>query len=212
MWELFDSGRQNDVPTLIGSNSDEGSIFTPASVTGAAFRQQTERRYPGVAASLLAAYPFTSDQEARLAQAHSMRDQTFGWEMRTWARLQARTGKSKVYLYYFSHVPPMPNASWLGAQHGAEIPYVLNWPNGSYSRQVAWTDADRKLADVMSTYWVNFATSGDPNGAGVPAWPAFEAKNERVLTVGDAITVTPVPNATALDAWDAVLTTRLTRH
>ena len=69
-----------------------------------------------------------------------MRDQTFGWEMRTWARLQTQTGKSKVYLYYFSHVPPLPNAAWLGAQHGAEIPYAFNWPNGTHSTQVPWTE------------------------------------------------------------------------
>jgi para-nitrobenzyl esterase len=212
MWELFSGGRQNDVPMLIGSNSDEGSIFTPESVTAAAFRQQTERRYNGEATALLVAYPFTSDKEARLAQAHSMRDQTFGWEMRTWARLQAKTGKSKIYLYYFSHVPPMPNASWLGAQHGSEIPYALNWPNGAYSTHVSWTDADRKLADSVSTYWVNFATSGDPNGKGVPAWPAFDPKSERALTIGDTVTVTPVPNAAALDVWDGVLTKRLTKR
>jgi para-nitrobenzyl esterase len=212
MWDLFNTGRQNDVPTLIGSNSDEGSIFTPASVTASAFRQQTERRYGADAAAILASYPYASDEEARLAQAHSMRDQTFGWEMRTWARLQTRTGKSKVYLYYFSHVPPMSNASWLGAQHGAEIPYALNWPNSPFSRQVTWADADRKLADTVSSYWVDFATSGDPNGKALPPWPAFDTKNERALTIGDALTMTQVPNASALDVWDAVMKKRVAGH
>jgi para-nitrobenzyl esterase len=203
MWDLFTAGRQNDVPILIGSNSDEGSIFTPATTTGATFRQQVERRFGKDADAYLALYPFTSDQEARLAQAHSMRDQTFGWEMRTWARLQARTGKAKVFLYYFSHVPPLPDAEWLGAQHGAEIPYALNWPNGTQSSHVPWTDADRKLADQLSSYWINFAKAGDPNGAGLPPWPAFELNDQRALGIGDTISVIPVPNAPALDFLDA---------
>jgi para-nitrobenzyl esterase len=212
MWNIFMSGKQTDVPTLIGSNSDEGSIFTPASATAAAFRQQVERRYGPRAAAVLAAYPATSDEEGRRAQAHSLRDQTFGWEMRTWARMQARSGTSKVYLYYFSHVPPMPNASWLGAQHGADIPYVLNWPNGGYSSHVAWTDADRALADSVSTYWVNFATSGDPNGKNLPQWPAFDMKNERALTIGDTIGATSVPISAALDVWDGVLSPQVSTH
>src|SRR6266849_196516 len=114
---IFRAGRQNDVPVIIGSNANEGSIFTPATTTGESFRQQSQRRYGADTDAFLTFYPFTTDEQARAAQAASMRDQTFGWEMRTWARLQTQTGKSKVYLYYFSHVPPLPNAAWLGAQH-----------------------------------------------------------------------------------------------
>ena len=151
----------------------------------------------------MALYPFASEQEARRAQAQSMRDQTFGWEMRTWARMQARTGRSKVFLYYFSHVPPLANSEWLGAQHGAEIPYALNWPNGTHSTNVPWTDADRRLADQVSSYWINFATTGDPNGKGLPAWPAFELKDERALGIADTFSVIAVPNKPALDFLDA---------
>jgi para-nitrobenzyl esterase len=202
-WNIFDAGRQNDVPILIGSNSDEGSIFTRETVTGASFREQVQRRYGADADRYLAQYPFATDREARLAQAHSMRDETFGWEMRTWARAQARTGRARAFLYYFSRVPPLPDASWLGAQHGAEIPYVLNWPNGTHSANVPWTDADRRLADQVSSYWVNFATTGDPNGKGLPPWPAFELKDQRALGIGDTITVIPTPNSAALDVIDA---------
>ena len=203
MWDVFSAGKQNDVPILIGSNSDEGSIFTPATTTGASFRQQSERRYGADTDAYMALYPFASEQEARRAQAQSMRDQTFGWEMRTWARMQARTGRSKVFLYYFSHVPPLANSEWLGAQHGAEIPYALNWPNGAHSTNVPWTDVDRRLADQVSSYWINFATTGDPNGEGLPAWPAFELKDERAMGIADTFSVIAVPNKPALDFLDA---------
>ena len=203
MREIFEAGRQNDVPALIGSNADEGSIFTSEDTTSASFRERTERTFGSDAAAFRALYPFSSDKEARLAQAHSMRDQTFGWEMRTWARLQTKTGKARVFLYYFSHVPPLPNAAWLGAQHGSEIPYALNWPNGSYSSNVAWTDADRTLANQLSSYWINFATTGDPNGTGLPAWPAFDPGNEQAFGVDGTLSAIPIPHKPALDFLDA---------
>lgn len=202
MWEVYSAGKQNDVPILIGSNADEGTIFTPATTTGDGFRSQAVRRFGERADAFLALYPFGTDQEARRAQANSLRDQTFGWEMRTWARVQARAGRSKVYLYYFSRVPPVANSAWLGAQHGAEIPYALNWPNGAHSTGAAWTDADRTLANQVSQYWINFAATGDPNGAGLPAWPAFDPAREQALSIADTVTVTPLPHATALDFLD----------
>ena len=131
-----------------------------------------------------------------------MRDYTFGWEMRTWARMQTKTARSRVYLYYFSHVPPSPNAAWVRAQHGAEIPYAFNWPTGKYSTETSWTAVDRKLGGEVSSYWVNFAATGDPNGKGLPRWPAYQSKDDLVLEFGDTIAVAPVPHKAALDFLD----------
>ena len=202
MIEIFAAGKQNDVPVLIGSNRDEGSIFTSESTTVDTFKETTRRRFGPDAEAVLKLYPAGSDQEARRAQAHLMRDQTFGWEMRTWARMQQQTGKSKVFLYYFTQVPPLPNADWLGAQHGAEIPYAMNWPNGSQATKVAWTETDRKFAEQVSSYWVNFAATGDPNGKGLPAWPAYSRAAERAFELGPSIGAIPIPNAAALDLID----------
>jgi para-nitrobenzyl esterase len=199
---IFRAGAQNDVPVIIGSNANEGSIFTAETTTGQSFRAQSQRRYGADTDAYLKLYPFATDQEARAAQAASMRDQTFGSEMRTWARLQTATGKSKVYLYYFSHVPPLPNAAWLGAQHGSEIPYAFNWPNGKHSKEVQWTDADRKLADQVSSYWVNFATTGDPNGKDVPKWIPYQTKDDQAMGIADTLGMIPVPNKPALDFLD----------
>jgi para-nitrobenzyl esterase len=201
MTEIFSAGKQNDVPMLIGSNRDEGTIFTSESTTTDNLKENTRRRFGEDAEAVLKLYPASSDPEARRAQANMMRDQTFGWEMRTWARLQ-QTGKSKVFLYYFTQVPPLPNAEWLGAQHGAEIPYAMNWPNGGQTPNVAWTDADRKFAEQVSSYWVNFAATGDPNGTGLPAWPAYSRAAERALELGPSIRPIAIPNAAALDLID----------
>jgi carboxylesterase type B len=51
----------------------------------------------------------------------------------------------------------------------------------------------------MSSYWVNFATTGDPNGKGLPPWPAYDEKKDVALGIGDRIEPIPVPNKPALD-------------
>jgi len=58
---------------------------------------------------------------------------------------------------------------------------------------LAYTDVDRRLADQMSSYWANFVTRGDPNGTGLPTWPAFDLKSEPYIELGD-----PIRTGTAL--------------
>ena len=85
------------------------------------------------------------------------RDVGFGWHEWTWARLQSRTGRGKAYVYYFSKRPPYPDLpafKGLGAIHTAEEPYMFN---NLVLKGYQYTDADRALADEMSSYWVNFA-------------------------------------------------------
>jgi len=215
VYTIFAKGKQNDVPLLIGSNSDEGSMLTRNTpVTAASFHEYVQRRYGPDTEAFLKVYPFQSDAEAKAVQAASMRDSTFGWEMRTWARMQTKTGKSKVYLYFFSRVPPGPDAASRGAFHTAEIAYVFNNVNGKSGyvepffrtadhTQRPWQDTDRKLADAMSSYWVTLAATGDPNREGLPKWPAYRAADNLVMGLGDKIAVESLPHNQALDFMDA---------
>ena len=68
-----------------------------------------------------------------------------------------------------------------GATHGAEAAYVFE----NLLPPRPWTDADRQLADTISSYWVNFATNGDPNGKGLPKWTPFKPAERMVL--GDKV-------------------------
>jgi len=92
--------------------------------------------------------------------------------MRQWAVAQAAKGK-KAYTYFFAHIQnvngqPSPQ----GATHTSDISFAWNNPKGQATQ--TWTEADTKLADQMSSYWVNFITKGDPNGGGLPQWPEYK--------------------------------------
>ena len=70
-----------------------------------------------------------------------------------------------------------------GAFHGLEIAYVF----GSFSPRLQPTEQDRKLSKVMSACWAQFSKTGDPNGPGLPPWPAYEAATDRHMEFGDAV-------------------------
>jgi len=117
--------------------------------------------------------------------------------------MQSKTGSGKVFYYYFAHVPPYPAASpfagW-GAGHWSELRYSFGHLD---QEPFAWTDADHRLADAMTTYWTNFARTGDPNGGGLPAWPAFTNADPQVLHFDDGIAAGGVANLPGLERLDA---------
>ncbi len=196
---IFSSGRQNNVPLLTGWNAADGVAFGPAP-KAETFRENARRDYAALADEFLKAFPASNDAEAANSARVLTRDQLFAWQGRSWARAQAKTGKSKVFLYYFDRTAPGTAAETrYGAFHSGEIAYALNTLD---QWQRPWTDVDRKLSSEMSTYWVNFAKRGDPNGPGVPQWPAYRRNEERALDLGEAIQPIPIPDGPQLDFFD----------
>jgi len=147
------------------------------------------QQYGELAGEFEKAYGVTGEADAAVALLASARDTTFSLHMRSWARATTAAG-SKAYLYFFSHVPPHPRATALGAFHAGEIPYVFGVVPSSDPREAgfAYTDVDRRLADAMSSYWVSFVKTGDPNGPGRPAWTPYDPADEPYLEFGDTIT------------------------
>ena len=200
-YKLYAAGRFNDTPILVGYNSDEGASFSPPP-TSDDYIARVKARYGPFAESLLQAYPAGSGTPPKSAR-DLARDTAFGWHTWIWARLQAKLGKSKAFYYYFDQHPDYPEGSpraGYGSPHGADVPYVFQHLNSS-NPQI--TKADLAISEAMSTCWVNFAKRGDPNGDGVPAWPAFSDANPAVMCFGPTPHTGPVPSADALKCLDA---------
>jgi para-nitrobenzyl esterase len=194
VYAIFAAGKQNDVPLLVGSNSAEGvNLRVPW------IKPETAEEK----ASFAQLYPEASDPEASSPQPST---DTVAWQMRSWAALQAKTGRSPAYLYWFDQSPPpAPNAPH-GALHGAEIAYVFQ----NFERDRAWTDEDRHLGELMSQYWVNFAKSGDPNGPGLPVWPAYAAAAPQVMEFSPMPRAAAAPRESAFQFVDAYFASRRT--
>lgn len=197
---VFAEGKQNDIPLLAGFNADEATAFVPAKVNLKQLTAMASQNYKDLAPDYLKAYRVESDSDATRALLEAFRDQTFGWNTRAWGRAANTTGHHPAYLYFFSRVPPGPTAEKYGAYHASEIAYAFQ--NLGKLGTHSFEDADRQLSETMSQYWVNFAKSGDPNGPGLPKWPAYKKDEDTWLELGTPIRPRPALHKEKLDFFD----------
>ena len=193
--KIFAGGKENDVALLTGWNQDEGLLFGPIK-NATAYRKQVAEQYGVDSATFLKYYPAATDSEAAKSQLDASRDIIFGVENYTWANLESMQGK-KVFVYRFIRkVPATGEYVKYGAFHTGEVPYAYD--NLKFVNR-PWQPVDEKLADVMSSYWVNFITSGDPNGKGLPKWPIYITTTKEVMQLGVKQQARHLPDEEALD-------------
>jgi para-nitrobenzyl esterase len=166
----FQQGMEARVPYLLGGNSDEASLTRRG--LNAAERLDSIRQNR---AAFLAAYDPDGTGNADRIMARLITDSSISEPDRDLARLHAQHG-SPTYVYHFSYTPAAQRSTLFGLAHGGELAYVFNTPRGA-----GFDEEGKAVATAANKYWAEFAKSGDPDSAGGPMWPKFDAGQEYVM-------------------------------
>ncbi|MCP4875299.1 MAG: carboxylesterase family protein [Gammaproteobacteria bacterium] len=185
--DLFDQQRMHRVPVIVGSNADEGTLFLQKakniSVRGA--RYYIKEAFPKYADQVIGVYSLDSEKtNPKDVLNYISGDMNCAAPMRSIA-VNMEAAKSKAWLYFFSYVRNDFLGKRLGAWHGSEIRFAFNSLDRGRSRV---EERDRTLADVVSSYWINFAKNGDPNGPGLPRWQMYSSKAGHYIEFGEKVT------------------------
>jgi para-nitrobenzyl esterase len=175
---IYAAGKQAHVPLIAGWNQDEGTsdvLKLPETPTLESLRATAVKEFGPQADDFLKVYNATTDAEAvRVAEDFSG-DRFLVYSTWAWLEAQVKTGGAPVYRYFFALGSPgdlyHPVSS--GAFHSDEIEYVFGALDSR--RGAHWRPGDYQLSDLIQTLWTNFARTGDPNSAGVPHWPPYDA-------------------------------------
>jgi para-nitrobenzyl esterase len=174
LYTLYEQHKFNDTPVLVGHTSDETLAFGgPKSLAPAEFEKQIKEQFGSQADAVLATYPHSDEADAIRASRHVRNETSFAWNAWTWSREQSKQGKGRVFGYYYNNHGPQAE----GSGHGSDVPFAFQTLAGRRTPSAA----DLALSDKISSYYVNFAMTGDPNGKGLPQWPAFTDKNQQVM-------------------------------
>ncbi|WP_394338484.1 carboxylesterase/lipase family protein [Hymenobacter chitinivorans] len=197
--EIFAAGQQARVPLLVGWNSQEmspGFLLGKEAPTADNFRAAVQKLYGRRAAEALQLYPAATDAQAEQAATDMAGDRFIAYSTWKWADAHRQTGGQPVYRYLFARPRPAMTAAMgnataglaggvikgsgaapkapaaTGAVHSAEIEYALG--NLATNKVYAWTPDDYKVSETLQSYFANFIKTGNPNGKGLPAWPAAQ--------------------------------------
>jgi para-nitrobenzyl esterase len=193
--DLFQQGRFNDTPILVGFTSDEAGAQPPQllvdwmeSVIARSSCKETQ-------ASIAKIYPRGKAAEIS-ALRYLFRDFYVAWPAWEWARLQSIKGRNHAYVYMFD-IHDLEHS--FGAPHATEYPFVFgNFPKPATPREAA-------ASALMRQYWINFSAHGNPNGPGLPVWKAFDERSQMAMVLSDSSRSQPLPNIEGLKALDDLL-------
>jgi len=183
----------NQVPVLAGMVADDIGIGTtgPAAASQkyavSTYNAAVQRIYGDQADAFLKLYPVTSDADVEAMQKASARDRT-RVQMYLWAADQVKASKT-VYTYYFDRVMPWPAHPEFGAFHTSDVAYVFN---NIRKMDRPLEPVDDQVADAVSSYWVNFAASGEPGGKGLAEWPTYNEGSPTTMELGAKMGPMPI--------------------
>jgi para-nitrobenzyl esterase len=199
--KLLDAGKFAKVPTLIGTNKNEGTVFVTVlnATTPAEYTAILEALVPGQSAKLAAQYPLAMYSSVKAAVAEVFGDGAFVCSTRRMARAITKGGAA-AYVYHFTHALMTPFGPELGVFHGSEIPFVFGNPFFTLT-----LSADEKpLSNAIMGYWGRMAAAGDPNGAGAFAWPKYDVASEQNIVLDLTPSVQKDLKKSACALWDTL--------
>ncbi len=182
-FEAFAAGRQCAVPLLTGVNANEGTGFV-SNFTLDYYRHVMSSLYGDMASEVESLYPAQTDTEANASAQKLVTEMGFAASARFTADSMDGVG-APAYLYLFNQAPQDPRTQHLGVYHGLEVMYVFG-NLGKVDMEGAG-EADYALSEAVMAYWTYFAAGGDPNGEGVPLWPAFSSGAGQYQELGQTI-------------------------
>lgn len=199
------SGAFEKVPTIIGYNTDEATLFFLLGKTtiadDAALATFADTIAPGHGAEIAAQYPSAEYGSAQIAAQAAVTDAGFICPTRRTAKALAKGGAA-TYLYKFDYAPTGGLFGDLGAFHSAEIRYVLG--NRSQILPQALTDEELALTAVVQGYWTRFAATGDPNGGGAFAWPRYDVEADEAIVLDTTASTDSGHRVKQCAFWDAL--------
>jgi para-nitrobenzyl esterase len=224
--QIYEAGEQARIPLLAGSNSEEMSarmILGQSEPTVESFVEAVRKIYGESADQVLKVYaPKTPDEVLQAAtDLASARFIALGtWK---WTELQMKTGGQPVYRYFYTRIrprylgipgqppPPAPEGGRgtappapRGAAHSAEIQYAMG--NLDLDNRYTWEPDDRKVSETMQGYFANFIKTGNPNGPGLPTWPAYDARTNYMRMRIDVVSrAEPETDRARYEVLDAIL-------
>ncbi|MCG8708081.1 carboxylesterase family protein [Brenneria sp. 4F2] len=194
--EMYKNRSQNDVPVLAGMNKDERGSEADYGKWTLSDLDSYAKKYYGENLSIFnALYKAKDSSHVAATQKNILRDERL-YAMKWMADLRIHYGNQPNYLYFFGKAIPWKEHANFGVFHSSELPYVLN-NQSKLSRQ--WDTTDKSLENAMSSYWVNFATTGNPNGHGLPVWKSYSQNEKSVICLDKEIKMCDLLNKSEED-------------
>ncbi|MDJ0812264.1 MAG: carboxylesterase family protein [Woeseiaceae bacterium] len=182
-WDSILNGGFGDHEIMIGTNRDEW-LDSVGDVSGADV-EETAAKHPQIGG--IDALPWVAGEtDPRRAMDRLVTAAEMVCPSQSLAARRTASG-GKAWVYWFTRQRQDAGGEKVGVYHGAEYPYIF----GVHDDYMTTTDDDRRLSALMQRYWINFATSGNPNGHGLHEWPLFARPGPQMQELGDTVRAVP---------------------